>query len=646
MLRISKNGIITLSIILFQTSYSSSFISTRTTTSTPTSTSIKNIKQHSFVRSFSINTGNTNNYNSNSIVYSSKLNGKSCCEKESEEEIIRENDNNDNVNNIPTEWQGVVLSKLSKIIDPDLNRDIVTLGFIKKLIYTMNAEEKVIVSFDLELTASASVSVKDCKHVLSELTWIDRVDITITAQEMANDQVNDGGILSGLSSIKSIIAVSSCKGGVGKSTTAVNLAYALQSLGGSVGILDVDIYGPSLPTMITPDDENVRFVGRQIAPLQRNGVKLMSFGYINDDAAVMRGPMVNQLLDQLLGLTYWGPLDYLILDMPPGTGDIQLTLSQRLNITAAVIVTTPQQLSFVDVKRGIEMFDSVNVPSIAVVENMAYLDTSINHHYDQTNQRQWEDSLKESFMQKLQQSDNNNDNDNDERNVKLAQELIQIVKDNNKQKQQNKIRLFGNGHKHKLSNLYGIKHVFDIPLLPKIAKQGDVGTPFILKYPHSEQASVFKELASSVVSEISKIKFNGLSHGAFIFNREINAITTTTTAPTTNNDDNNEEILLSIKPKKLREECKCAMCVEELTGKQLLQPNMVSETVVPISMTPCGNYALNVDWSDGHKSLYPYRQILDLMRDNVDTDSNGDYDDDAVKKEIKEDMKEEEAAML
>ena len=291
-----------------------------------------------------------------------------------------------------------------------------------------------------------------------------------------------------------------------------------------------------------------------------------------------------------------------------------MTLSQRLNITAAVIVTTPQELSFVDVKRGIEMFDSVNVPSIAVVENMAYLDTTETNEESQEH-KEWEQSLQQSFVEKLKQSNS----DDDEHTMKLANELIQIVKQNQKQE---KIKLFGNGHKFKLSNQYGIKHIFDIPLLPKIAKQGDIGTPFILQYPKSEQAHVFKDLASSVVSEIAKIKYHGLQHGPFVFDKDSNAITTTT----------KDEDTLSIKPKRLRQECKCAVCVEELTGKQLLLPSMVSETIVPLSMTPCGNYALNVDWSDGHKSLYPYRQILDLMRDNTD--------------DVKEEKKEKDAVVL
>lgn len=494
---------------------------------------------------------------------------------------------------IPNEWQGQVLKTLTTVIDPDLGQDIVTLGFVQNL--KMDESERR-VSFDVELTTPAcpvkETFRSDCERLVSELPFVDSVDVTMTAQEPVNTETDT----SGMAGIGAIIAVSSCKGGVGKSTTSVNLAYALQSMGANVGIFDCDVYGPSLPTMVKPDDDIVRFVGRQIAPLQRNGVKLMSFGYINDGSAIMRGPMVTQLLDQFLSVTQWGSLDYLILDMPPGTGDIQLTLTQRLNITAAVIVTTPQELSFADVVRGVEMFDTVNVPCVAVVENMAYYDsdpaTQVN------NKVELEEDVRSLLAEKGLKTNGDDNN-------KLAEELVQMVLNNAKT---DPVQIFGPGHKKRLSDQWGIEHTYSMPLMDRIAANGDSGTPYVLENPDSAQTQIYNDLAKSVVSEVAKAKFSS-RRPEVEYIEEFNIIQV------------DDEPLDSAT---LRRACRCAACVEEMTGKQILKPSDVPDNIKPLKMSGTGNYALSVDWSDGHRSLYPYRQIRSLIGQDDDGNSNGD----------------------
>jgi Mrp family chromosome partitioning ATPase/DUF971 family protein len=484
---------------------------------------------------------------------------------------------------IPTEWQGAVLQSLKVVIDPDLKQDIVTLGFIKNLQLDEETRE---VSFDVELTTPACPVKEqfqaDCERIVMDLPWTNKVSIQMTAQPSSMETSTLG-----MAQVGAVIAVSSCKGGVGKSTTAVNLAYALQSLGATVGIFDADVYGPSLPTMIKPDDDIVRFVDRSIAPLQRNGVRLMSFGYVNEGSAVMRGPMVTQLLDQFLSVTAWGSLDYLILDMPPGTGDIQLTLTQRLNITAAVIVTTPQELSFADVVRGVEMFDTVNVPCVAVVENMAYYEVEKEKKFDV-------DKLRAAIAETLAEKGINGD---DESPDGLAEELVQVVLQNTENDQ---IRIFGPGHLRRLSEQWGIEHSFSIPLMDKIAANGDSGTPFILEHPDSPQAAIYKELAKSVVSEVAKTKYSQ-NRPEIAYDKENHLLTIDGKS--------------SMTPASLRRACRCAACVEELTGRQILIPTSVSDSIKPLRMSSTGNYAQSVDWSDGHRSLYPYRQIRALLEE-------------------------------
>ena len=488
---------------------------------------------------------------------------------------------------IPTEWQGEVLKQLKTVIDPDLGSDIVSLGFVQNL----KLSDDKTVSFDVELTTPAcpvkDQFAADCDRLVRQLPWVSDVKVTMTAQESVTETDTFG-----MQQIGAVIAVSSCKGGVGKSTTAVNLAFALQSLGASVGIFDADVYGPSLPTMVEPDDDIVRFVGRQISPLQRNGVRLMSFGYVNDGSAVMRGPMVTQLLDQFLSVTQWGALDYLIIDMPPGTGDIQLTLTQRLNITAAVIVTTPQELSFADVVRGVEMFDSVNVPSVAVVENMAYYEvekTKPNFDYEE---------LRQAFVEKLQSTPGVQDKGQIEQ---ISNDLLALVEEKvQSASTSEKVQIFGVGHRERLSKQWGIDHTFSVPLLDKIAANGDSGLPFVLGNPDSPQTAIYKDLAKAVVTEVAKVKYCGSNRPEIVYNKERHQI------------EIDGDIM---SPADLRRGCRCAACVEELTGRQILIPSSISDNIAPLRMNPTGNYALSVDWADGHRSLYPYRQIRSMLEE-------------------------------
>ncbi len=478
---------------------------------------------------------------------------------------------------IPIEWQGVVLSKLKQIQDPDLNVDIVTAGFCQNLQYDPTNSK---LSMDLELTTPAcpikDQFQRDCEQLLLELPWIQQVEVTLTAQAQGTSSTS----LAGLAQVGAIVAVSSCKGGVGKSTTAVNLAFSLQQLGATVGILDTDLYGPSLPTMVTPDDDIVRFVGRQIAPLQRNGVRLLSFGHIHDQAAVMRGAMVTQLLEQFLDVCQWGKLDYLIVDMPPGTGDIPLTLTQKLNLTAAVIVTTPTELSFQDVKKGIEMFDTVQVPCIAVVENMA--------HYELP------ESMKETLAKAVQQSSH----------VSNAEQVTQEVW---KALQNTPLPIFGAGHRSTLQQLYGIEQHFKVPLMDQVAYEGDHGTPFVLQQPDSSATRVYRSLAQAVVQEVAKVKYTHPNQRLSLeYNRDAHVVALK------QGSSPQEEEICTLSPATIRRACRCAACVEELTGRQILLPSMVSENIAPLRMQSVGNYAWSIDWSDGHRSLYPEKSLRAL----------------------------------
>lgn len=265
-----------------------------------------------------------------------------------------------------------ILDALKVVKDPDLGKDIVTLGFVKDVTHCDGA-----VKATIELTTPAC-PVKDklqaeAVAAVKTLPWVKEVNIKMTAA-VSSTPAASGSMLS---NVKNIIAVGSGKGGVGKSTIAVNIAAGLARAGANVGLLDADIYGPSIPTMLGTQERPSPIEGpggkKLLDPIVAHGVKLMSMGFLveEDRPIIWRGPMLHNALRTFFGDIAWGDLDYLIVDLPPGTGDVVLTMAQTITLSGAVIVSTPQQVAMVDAKRALAMFRETNIHVLGIVENMS-----------------------------------------------------------------------------------------------------------------------------------------------------------------------------------------------------------------------------------------------------------------------------------
>ena len=277
-----------------------------------------------------------------------------------------------------------VLKLLEDVKYPGFSRNIVSFGMIRNLFIDDNSAK-------VELTiTSADDTIKSqiMQNVESKLrdAGFQTVSVLITGEELtgqpaaASSQMAEQGLLP---SVKYTIAVASGKGGVGKSTVAANLAAALMTQGYHVGLLDLDVYGPSLPMTMGVSEVPKVLPGNKLLPIKKYGMELMSFGFIlgDDSPVIWRGPMVAKLVTQFLNDVQWGDLDFLIMDLPPGTGDVQLTLVQKLALTGAIIVTTPQDLALLDVQRGANMFSKVNTPVLGIIENMSYyVCVNCGHH--------------------------------------------------------------------------------------------------------------------------------------------------------------------------------------------------------------------------------------------------------------------------
>jgi ATP-binding protein involved in chromosome partitioning len=333
---------------------------------------------------------------------------------------------------------------LQAVVDPNTGKDFVTTKALKNLSVSDND-----VSFDVELGYPAKSQIPGFRKALiaaaKTVAPDANVSVNITTKVVAH-AVQRGVQL--LPRVKNIVAVASGKGGVGKSTTAVNLALALAAEGASVGILDADIYGPSQPMMMGIDGRPESDDGQTMEPLENYGVQVMSIGFLvaQDEAMIWRGPMATQALEQLLRQTNWKDLDYLIVDMPPGTGDIQLTLSQRVPMTGAVIVTTPQDIALLDAKKGIKMFEKVGVPILGLVENMAVHICSNCGHTE---------------------------------------------------------HIFGADGGKKMAAEYGMSYLGALPLNMQIRLQADNGKPTVVADPDGEVAGIYKAVARQVAVAIA-----------------------------------------------------------------------------------------------------------------------------------------------
>jgi ATP-binding protein involved in chromosome partitioning len=335
--------------------------------------------------------------------------------------------------------KGQVIQALSQVQDPELRKDLVSLNMIKDI--TIEGSK---ISFTVELTTPAcplkAQIQRDAENAVLAIEGVESVDVTMGARVPADKKIEN-------LSIKNIIAVGSGKGGVGKSTVAVNLAVALAECGAKVGLMDADIYGPNVPTMMGVEALPPTPQGKKIQPAEAYGVKIMSIGFMvtPGQPLIWRGPMLHSAIKQFLMDIDWGDLDYLIVDLPPGTGDVQLSLVQTVPLSGGVIVTMPQQVSFDDAARAASMFKKMEVPILGVVENMSFLE----------------------------------------------------MEDGSRR------RIFGEGGGENLARVAGAPLLASIPIDEKIREGGDQGGPVVVSEPESAGAKALIAMAQSVAARMS-----------------------------------------------------------------------------------------------------------------------------------------------
>lgn len=343
-----------------------------------------------------------------------------------------------------------VLEALRVVTDPDLHRDIVSLNFVKDVKIRDGQ-----VAFTIELTTPACPAREDLKKS-AEMAIRERIEgVRDVAVAMTSNVRGSAGAqrVNLLPEVKNTIAVASGKGGVGKSTVAVNLAVSLALDGAKVGLLDADIYGPSIPLMMGIGGRP-QLSGQKLLPLEAHGVKVMSIGFLVDpmQAVIWRGPMVSGAVKQFMSDVSWGALDYLVFDLPPGTGDIHLTLVQTIPLSGAVVVTTPQDISLADARKAFKMFEKVNVPVLGIIENMSYyICPSCGHRED----------------------------------------------------------IFATGGGEKAARELGVPFLGAIPIYTPIRVGGDIGKPIVVMEPDAEQSVVIRQISRNMAAQVSIHSFDG-----------------------------------------------------------------------------------------------------------------------------------------
>ena len=341
-----------------------------------------------------------------------------------------------------------VQAALKQLIDPNTKKDFVAGKSVKNIkVSGSDVALEILLGYPAK-SVWDEIRARVESHLRSALPGAGKIAVTVSSKVVPHAVQRGVKLVDG---VKNIIAVASGKGGVGKSTTAVNLALALAAEGARVGVLDADIYGPSQPTMLGISGEPVSRDGQSIEPMQGHGLQAMSIGFMikgDDVPMVWRGPMVTQALDQLLRQTHWSDLDYLVVDLPPGTGDIQLTLAQKVPVTGAVIVTTPQDIALLDARKGLKMFEKVDIKILGIVENMS------THICSQCGHEE---------------------------------------------------HIFGAGGGEKMCKDYDVEFLGSLPLDIRIREQADSGNPTVVADPDGKIAREYKQIARRVAVKIAEM---------------------------------------------------------------------------------------------------------------------------------------------